>query len=290
MQSTDDKITLNPYERWHMRHRMFRYRFKSERPSISFVLGCDLAGKTLVDVGANYGIYSCYFSKKAGADGAVIAFEPQPELNDHLVRMRNSFGLENLTVVNKGLSSENSRLRMSRPFAGSGAAGVNLPDGMFGEEFEVEVMTLDGYLGTVERKAIAFMKADVQGHEYDVFRGARGVLEQDKPTLLFELYDYEAESGEVFSMLTGLGYVGWFYYVQPSDHASIFRSGRGKYIEFQEFDKYENVRPSVNFRNYLFAHKNSREAAALRRVVGIPRVSAAIDIAAQAPANETIHR
>lgn len=50
-------MKLGWYERMHMRHRRMRYEHKSEKPSLAFLQGLDLDGQTLIDVGANRGVY-----------------------------------------------------------------------------------------------------------------------------------------------------------------------------------------------------------------------------------------
>jgi len=259
---------LELYERLHMRHRRWRYVYKSERPSIAFLQGLDLDGRTLIDVGANWGVYSWIMSECAGRKGRVFAFEPQPELNAHLQNLRQSFGLQNLTITGTGLSSTPGTLELQRPKVGSGEAGVNLPAGTFDEVMEVPVVTLDGFLAKVEHGPVGFIKADVQGHEYNVFLGAEQTIAKHKPALLFELFDYEADRGEVFDLLTSLGYAGWFYNVDPADHKNLRKNGRGVFIEYSEYREHGNVRKHVDFRNYFFLHKDSPEGARIRELEG----------------------
>ena len=259
---------LRLYERLHMRHRRWRYAYKSERPSIAFLKGLDLDGRTLIDVGANWGVYSWIMSECAGPQGGVFAFEPQPELNTHLQCLRQSFGLQNLTITGTGLSSTPGTLELQRPKVGSGEAGVNLPAGTFDEVIEVPVVTLDGFLAKVEHGPVGFIKADVQGHEYNVFLGAEQTIAKHKPALLFELFDYEADRGEVFDLLTNLGYVGWFYNVDPADHKNLRKNGRGVFIDHSEYREHGNVREQLDFRNYFFLHKDSPEGASIRELEG----------------------
>ena len=93
---------LSQSNNWRMSYRCWRYRCKSEVPSISFVRNANLEGKTLLDIGANRGIYSIYMSRAAGENGRVIAFEPQPELKAHLETIKRSFRLSNLEIENIG--------------------------------------------------------------------------------------------------------------------------------------------------------------------------------------------
>ncbi len=259
-----------------MRHRRWRYAYKSEKPSIAFLKGLELDGRSLIDAGANWGVYSWIMSECAGPKGQVFAFEPQPELDAHLQDLRQSFDLRNLTITGAGLSSAPATLELQRPKIGSGEAGVNLPAGTFKDVIEVPVVTLDGFLAEVEHGSVGFIKADVQGHEYNVFLGAKQTIVEHKPVLLFELFDYEADRGEIFDLLANLGYVGWFYNVDPVDHKSLLRNGRGAYIDHSEYRQHGNVREGLDFRNYFFVHKNSAECRKIQKMQGRVLQSAAL--------------
>ena len=61
-------------------HRAWRYRLRTERDELAYMRSLDLAGRTLVDIGAHRGLYSYWMSKAAGRRGRVVSFEPQPEM------------------------------------------------------------------------------------------------------------------------------------------------------------------------------------------------------------------
>jgi len=71
--------------------RVWRYRLRTEKDDIRFLLNKDLKGDTVIDIGANKGIYSYWMSKKVGEEGKVVAFEPQPKLMDHLTQLKADF-------------------------------------------------------------------------------------------------------------------------------------------------------------------------------------------------------
>jgi FkbM family methyltransferase len=248
-------MQINLYDKLHMYHRFWRYRLRTERPSIFYLLDCDLEGKVLVDIGANKGIYSYWMSKKAGRNGVVFAFEPQPELGVHLEKMKKSFTLDNLRIVNNGLSSSGI-LKLMRSEPGSGGASFHLPPDEHLEELDVPVTTLDEFFNMSDHRPISFIKCDVEKHECDVFKGGHDILSKDKPILLFECWHHEAERGELFSYLTDLGYDGFFYYVRQSDHASHLRRAKGKYVHFSQFKEYSYVKPPISHRNYIFVRKD----------------------------------
>jgi len=249
---------LSPFEKIHMAHRCWRYRFKSEVPSISFVRNTDLRGKTLVDVGANLGIYSIYLSRAAGPAGRVVSFEAQPELGSHLRAVKESFRLENLTVENIGLSCAPGTRVLRRTRVGAGTASFQGSAAHGLEEIEVKVARLDDYVEDTGLGRVHFIKCDVEGHEWDVFKGGKAILRRDLPILLLECAHDIVEAGEFFRYLCGLGYDGFFYHVERRDHRSLLHKNRGSYVHFSEYSTHEYVRPGLNLRNYIFLERGIR--------------------------------
>jgi FkbM family methyltransferase len=248
-------MKLSLYERLRMRNRLFRYRFKSERPSIEFVLASRLIGTTVLDIGANFGVYSYYLSKAVGRDGRLFAFEPQPELGMHLEAVKNTYHLDNLTIVRKGLSSATGNLKMRRSAPGSGGASFHYEPAEELEEIDVPVSTIDEYLSGKSCPIVSFVKCDVEGHELEAFRGGENTLCRYTPTLLFECHETEARAGKLFAYLADLGYDGCFFYVKPADHGSLLRNNKGMYVHYSEFGDYPYPRESVRHRNYIFFRK-----------------------------------
>ena len=80
-----------------------------------------------------------------------------------------------------------------------------------GRSYNVPLKTLDDALAEHDGRPVSLIKCDVEGHELDVFLGARATLERDQPRLLFECeerHDSERGVGAVFEYLESLGYVG----------------------------------------------------------------------------------
>lgn len=254
-------MPLTPLQKLHMVHRCWRLRFKSEVPSIQYVRTALPAGTTVLDIGANKGVFSIYMSRAVGPNGRLVAFEAQPELGEHLEAVKQSFGLGNMTIVNQGLSSRAGVLTMHRSEAGSGMASFHstAPSGL--QAIQVSVMRLDDYVTEQQLGPISFIKCDVEGHELEVFMGGEDTLRRSLPTLLFECHDDEAERGDLFGFLTSLGYDGYFFHVSRSDHRSLFHKGRGQYIPYDQQASYPRVHPLVKHRNYVFVRKGERPGA-----------------------------
>jgi FkbM family methyltransferase len=235
---------MNIIDKAHMLHRFWRYRLRTERESVEFLLDQNLKGKTVIDIGANKGIYTYWMSKKAGEKGKVISFEPQPELEAFLNDVKESFNLTNVSVVNKGLSDTAGKFKMYRKNVGAGGAKFAQQGEVISEseglrEVEVSVTTLDNYLKDKNINNISFIKCDVEGHELSVFKGGEKTLRASMPTLLFECLHKEAVKGELFSFLNDLGYKGFF--IQNN-----------KKIDYRDFKDYPYRKPTTEHRNYVF--------------------------------------
>tara|TARA_R110002096_G_scaffold29497_12_gene88776 strand:+ start:16164 stop:16928 length:765 start_codon:yes stop_codon:yes gene_type:complete len=254
-------MALSVWDKLHMIHRCWRLRFKSEVTCIEYVRQADLAGTTVLDIGANKGVYSIYMARAAGKNGRLIAFEAQPELGPHLLNVKESFGLDNMTLVNKGLSSEPGVLKMLRDKAGSGMASFHNELGKGLDEIDIPVIRLDDYIRDNKVGPISFIKCDVEGHELPVFQGGADMLKRDHPTLLFECHDVEAKSGELFEFLVSLGYEGYFFHVTQEDHRSWFNKGRCELVKYSEFADYEHARPGIHHRNYIFVRPGTIQRA-----------------------------
>jgi FkbM family methyltransferase len=238
---------MHIYERIHMLHRVWRYRLREEKESIHYMLKQNLKGKTVLDIGANRGIYTYWMAKAVGSKGKVISFEPQPELGDFLNDMINSFRFHNVDIVNKGLSEKKGKTLMVRSKVGSGGAHFSAEEEDLSaytdqNRFSVEVTTLDNYYTDNSIPPLAFVKCDVENHELQVFKGGKQTLSKYKPDLLFECHHHEAASGTIFNYLKNLGYNGFFIY-------------KGKQVSVDDFAAYPYKRATNTHRNYIFVAK-----------------------------------
>jgi FkbM family methyltransferase len=237
---------MNIFEQLHTLHRAWRYRLRDEKESIKYLLQQNLKGATVLDIGANKGIYTYWMSKKVGKTGKVLAFEPQPELDDFLNNLCSSFHLTNVEIINQGLSEQLGQFTMFRKKVGAGGATiekkildqVNL-DSL--QKVEITVTTLDNFFQNRSVNQLNFIKCDVEGHELSVFKGGKNTLSKYKPTLLFECHHKYAQEGSLFTFLEELGYRGFFIINE-------------KYIDANKFDQYPYAKESVTHRNYIFTN------------------------------------
>ena len=196
-----------------MLYRAWRYRWLLERYEIRFVRLNLRPGDTAVDIGAHKGAYAYWMHKSVGPRGRVVCFEPQPELAAYLRRMSEALHLDRLHVEALGVSSRRGERSLSVPLGGPSPAGT-LESGLIERKhviYLVGVTTLDDYFGP--GTPVRLIKCDVEGHEFEVFRGGERLLREQRPILLFECEERHHRrhaSRDVFAFLEGLGYAGAF--------------------------------------------------------------------------------
>jgi FkbM family methyltransferase len=134
------------------------------------------AGETALDIGANIGVMTTLMCARVG-DGSVLAFEPHPKVFSDLrknvslfTRSQTTPQLHQLALSNRngtafleeGLDWENNR--------GTARVASPSPDGS--GRLSITVATLDSMFDS----KCHVCKIDVEGHEFDVFQGAGGLL------------------------------------------------------------------------------------------------------------------
>ncbi len=197
-----------------MKYRAWRYRLRHDRHEIRFMRKHLSPGDTVVDVGAHKGAYAYWMHQAVGPHGRVICFEPQKAMAGYLERMKTAVPLERLEVVNLALSSRRGEMTLAVPEGGPSPAAT-LESGLIKGPhilYLVGVTTLDDFFGA--DTPIRLIKCDVEGHEYDVFRGGERLLRKYQPILLFESEDRHHRQGDrrdAFTFLEGLGYQGAFF-------------------------------------------------------------------------------
>jgi FkbM family methyltransferase len=219
-----------PVKRLRYLWRAWHYRRRTNRDEIAFLAAHVRAGDTVVDVGAHKGGFLYWLRHHVGAAGKVYAFEPQPPLAQYLKEVVAMQGWDNVVVEPSGLSSAGGTMELFIPApAGEPSPGATLspvdPNAPH-HSVRVPVVTLDEHCERRGISRLAFVKCDCEGHELEVFRGAREVLARDHPVLLFECEQRHLPGSSVaavFDFLRELGYEGWFFHASGLTPVERFR-------------------------------------------------------------------
>jgi FkbM family methyltransferase len=152
-------------------------------------------GMTVLDIGANIGHHTVFFSKRVGKQGRVVAFEPQRTIYHLLAANAAINGCRNVELFNSCVGVEASLVRLFDVDYDSptnfGALGIVPADPSNNGE-QVRIDTLDNLLSTIIRPLdrCDFIKIDVQSFELFVLRGAEETIRKFRPTMYIEISPY----------------------------------------------------------------------------------------------------
>jgi FkbM family methyltransferase len=158
-----------------------------------------------VDIGANIGNHSLFFSKHYRT---VFAFEPNPRTYE--VLKLNSKLANNIITFNFGLSDASDSLNLAQDNLNVGhsaiASRIERPEASV-TQFDINVRALDE-VAEVRQAEIALIKIDVEGHELPALIGATRTIKENRPIILFEQHANELRDGTsgVIEYLRSLGY------------------------------------------------------------------------------------
>lgn len=170
------------------------------------------AGSTIVDAGANFGWHAIHLAKRVGDSGKVLAFEPIPATYAELSENVAINSCNNLKLFKFALGNETSTISMYLPSTdmGAGAASQFLDTG---DRVEVSMFRLDDVLEREGVEHVDFIKADIEGGELNLLRGAERLLARCHPVIFIEIVDIHCRRfghtpQDVIQLLTGHGYQG----------------------------------------------------------------------------------
>lgn len=179
----------------------------------------DLARRAgvVLDVGAHVGFYAL-LAAHANPSARVLAFEPLPSAAARLRRNVAENGVTNVELFECALGDEKGTARLFHQPESAG--GIPTSSGLAAEFFEspyfvehgvapateVAVRTIDEVARELNLVRVDLIKIDTETTEPAVLAGARGVLERDRPDLIFEVLPGHGTAAPVERLLAPLGY------------------------------------------------------------------------------------
>ncbi|MFC1604489.1 FkbM family methyltransferase [Planctomycetota bacterium] len=200
--------------------RLLRSPLLEQEPELRVVRYLVKSGDSVIDIGANIGVYSKILSELVGPDGHVYSIEPFPPTFEILCYNVKKLRLDNVEPINVAVSDSQAVVTMVLPYDPSGAethyrASIVKDCADTRKEItNVQAITIDSRFLSASG-TISFIKCDVEGHELACIKGAVKFLAQSKPAWLIEVSgepdDTDSVAHSVFKILCNQGYFVWWY-------------------------------------------------------------------------------
>lgn len=177
------------------------------------------ARSTCLDVGANIGNHSVFFSQRFRQ---VYAFEPNPFFCHAFRATIGLNGIDNIELIEKGLGDEpgivSYAMGASHSLGESHFLSQTAPSRLPGERvMKLAIDVGDDVLEGMGIDNVALMKLDVEGYERPALRGLARTIRRDQPIILFETHpeDDRAEADSLIDHLKSLGYAHFYTCERP---------------------------------------------------------------------------
>ena len=218
----------------------------------------DIFNGVAIDVGANIGNHSVFFSKFFKK---VYSFEPNPktfkllEINSKLSNniYVKKIGLSNKEVISNLLENK------------SNIGGSKLTNEKSEKTITIKLTTLDQEINSIKEK-INLLKIDVEGHEFEVIQGSKDTIKKFRPIIVFEqqLNDFPDNFRKIQKFLVDLNYNQFGVIKRKSNLPFLNKPWINKYIfrflclitkEFYSIEITESLDPA--FYHFIIAIPNN---------------------------------
>lgn len=164
-------------------------------------------GDVFIDVGSNIGLMAIYASQKVGTTGHIHSFEPEPKTYKILCENCDINKIKNITLNNIALGAKESKgIIYSNLDINRGAASLVRRDGTKGNE--ISISTLDNYLDSKRIPQVKLIKADIEGYEFEMLKGASKLLHSEYAPILCIEYSNDVQSvtevSDVYDFVTSI--------------------------------------------------------------------------------------
>ena len=182
---------------------------------IDFVRGYLQPGMQVIDIGANYGLYTLSAAQAVGPEGRVFAFEPAPNTARFLAASCARNALQNVQICQFALSDRRGEAWFQLNENPELNHLVMNPE--HSTELErVGIERLDDWAQGIAGLAPDFIKLDAEGHEAAVVAGAAAVLASSTALIMFELKhgaqishglieEFTSRGFAIYRLMPGLG-------------------------------------------------------------------------------------
>lgn len=174
---------------------------------------------TVIDVGANVGVYTFSAAQRVGETGKVIAIEPFKACVNCLQETSRINQLPWVKIYEAAASDYCGSAKLSLHNASelNEVISDNSPNYDLANTVTIQCLTLDSLIETENLTRVDWLKIDAEGHEIKVLQGAERLLTEFKPNIIYEnIAGAHGSNGAIMEYIQAKGYQVYSYrpYIQ----------------------------------------------------------------------------
>ena len=173
---------------------------------IRFVRKLLAPGQQVIDIGANYGVYTLSMAHAVGATGRIWAFEPASSTAKLLKESIAANGFESRVVVEQSALSHSAGTAELSLNANSELNALQASKDASVNSETVPLVTLDECMARYQWQNIDFIKMDAEGEESNILAGGKAFFAQHSPLILYEIKAGSTLHFDLVKQFEALGY------------------------------------------------------------------------------------
>ena len=189
--------------------------FKKHEPLFTKIIEKQIKkGMTCIEIGANLGYYALLESKLVGKNGQVICFEPSPINFEYLKNNLSLNDAVNVKAYNYAVGDENKTINFLVTEKSNWCRVIEESYTSEGKIVKIPLITMDSFITKNSLELIDFVRMDVEGFEFKVYKGMKNLINLFKPDLAIEFHPHilgKIKTIEFLSMLRDDGYEILYY-------------------------------------------------------------------------------
>lgn len=163
------------------------------------------SGMKVLDIGANYGLYTLSIAKIIGDQGTIWAFEPTAATAACLKKSISNNNFNNIELIEAGLSNKIKKAKFfTSPNSELNSLSKELVSG--NQHETVLLLTLDHCAKKYHWLDIDFIKLDAEGEENNILKAGKKMLSSMSPLIMFELKHGDKVNISLINRFKKLGY------------------------------------------------------------------------------------
>ena len=179
-------------------------------------------GMICIDLGSNIGYYAVLESKLVGEKGRVYAIEASPDNFNCLQKNAKLQNFLNIEAYNFAGSDKNGKINFITKTISNWSRVLREGEVPDSSEIitSVPAKTIDFFVQEKMIKKLNFFRMDVEGYEYNVYKGMKESIKKFKPMLLIEFHVKQLgdDLKKFLNELKNDGYESQYYIPRPLDN------------------------------------------------------------------------